>query len=315
MLVDNKPKYGQIWLAGSQQFNMMKNVSESLAGRAAIVRLLGYSIYERDGHGEQSQKFLPARFPRSKLKRRNSAVTFRLIWQGSFPRAAAFRDLDELATFYDSYVQTYIERDVRQLLNVGSEALFIKFLKVAAARTGQELHLSDMAKDVGLAPNTAKNWLSILETSGLVYLLQPYYKNISKRLTKTPKLYFLDTGLAAHLASWNTPKSLETGAAAGPFFETFVVSEILKSYYHNGAWPALYYYRDSNQNEIDLLIEQNATFYPVEIKKTATPRSGDVRAFQVFAKIEKIGFGTLICLTDKVQPLGKNSNAISIWDI
>ncbi|MDR2429282.1 MAG: ATP-binding protein [Candidatus Margulisbacteria bacterium] len=315
MLVDDTDKYGQVWLTGSQQFSMMKNVSESLAGRVAIVRLLGFSIYEREGKGLQSKKYLPTLNPPAKLKRRNVAHTFRIIWQGSFPRAVALKTPDELATFYDSYVQTYIERDVRQLLNVGSEAAFVKFLKVVAARTGQELRLTDIARDVGIVPNTAKNWLSILETAGLIYLLQPYFRNITKRFTKTPKLYFLDTGLAAHLAGWNTPRALETGASAGAFFETFVVSEILKSYYHQGARPTLYYFRDSNQNEIDLLIEQDGLFFPIEIKKTATPRSSDVKAFQTFAKIEKIGFGALICLTNKIQPLGKDVKAISIWDI
>jgi predicted AAA+ superfamily ATPase len=191
----------------------------------------------------------------------------------------------------------------------------MKFLSVAAARTGQELNISDIAKDVEVSPNTIKAWLSILESSGIIYLLKPYFKNITKRFVKKPKLYFLDTGLCAYLSSWNTWKSLETGALSGNFFETFVISEIIKSYHHNGQFPSLYYYRDSNQNEIDLLIETNGKFHPVEIKKTANPTKNDIKTFETFSHIENVGYGSLICFTDKARPLTKNIDAISIWDI
>jgi predicted AAA+ superfamily ATPase len=175
--------------------------------------------------------------------------------------------------------------------------------------------ISDFAKDTGIAPNTAKSWISILQTSGLIYLLRPYHKNITKRLTKTPKLYFMDTGLAAYLSGWTTPEALETGISAGAFFETFVITEIIKSYKRNAMPVDLYYYRDSDGKEIDLLIYQNANFHPVEIKKTSTPMPSDIKSFDTFSKIEKIGFGNLICLTDKRQPLTPNADAISIWDI
>jgi predicted AAA+ superfamily ATPase len=154
-----------------------------------------------------------------------------------------------------------------------------------------------------------------LETSGIIYLLKPYFKNIAKRFVKRPKLYFLDRGLCAYLSSWNTWKNLESGAMSGNFFETFVISEIIKSYHHNGQFPSLSYYRDSNQNEIDLLIEANAKFHPIQIKKTANPTKNDIKSFKILSSIENVGYGSLIWFTYKVRPLTKNVNAISIWDI
>ena len=217
--------------------------------------------------------------------------------------------------FYESYTKTYIERDLRKIINVQDESVFKTFIKVVAARTAQELNLQDIAKDVGIAPNTAKHWLSILQTSGLVFLLQPFSKNVTKRLTKTPKLYFLDTGLAAHLAGWTTPDALETGSCAGAFFETFVIGEILKSYWHNGESPDVCFYRDSDGKEIDLLIYQDNKYYPVEIKKHSTPRLEDIAAFSTFSKIPgvNLGYGCEICLTPDLQPLSPNATAMSVW--
>jgi predicted AAA+ superfamily ATPase len=168
---------------------------------------------------------------------------------------------------------------------------------------------------VDISPNTAKKWLSILETSGLVFLLQPYFKNITKRLIKTPKLYFMDTGLAAYLAGWTIQGALEEGASAGAFFETFVFSEIVKSHYHSGEFPQLYYFRDTKKNEIDLLIYQNGTYYPIEIKKTSQPKVSDVNSFKIFSKIENLEYGALICNTDESRPLTDGVSAISLWDI
>ena len=314
MIADNKDKHGLIWMTGSQQYNLMQSVTESLAGRVVIIDMLGFSIYEREGKGGLQKPFLPSPKPAGLLKKRNSVDTFKIIWQGNFPDVVN-ADVEHWEAFYNSYIRTYIERDVRQIINIGSEVKFITFLKVSAARTGQELNLNDIARDVGIDPKTAEKWLSVLKTSGLVYLLQPYYRNITKRLTKHPKLYFMDTGLAAHLAGWTTSKSLETGASSGAFFETFVITEILKSYYHNGKNPKVYFYKDSEKNEIDLLIYQDGLFYPIEIKKHATPGSDDIKAFKIFAKNETLGFGCEICLTSNLQPLSPNVTAISVWDI
>jgi predicted AAA+ superfamily ATPase len=170
-------------------------------------------------------------------------------------------------------------------------------------------------EDVDIAPNTAKKWLSVLEASGLVFLLQPYFKNMAKRLIKTPKLYFMDTGLAAYLARWTTPEALEEGASAGAFFETFVVSEIVKSHRNGGESPQLYYFRDGKRNEIYLLIHQNDAYHPIEIRKTSNPKVTDMAAFKIFSKIEKLGYGALLCLVDEPYPLTDGASAISVWDI
>jgi predicted AAA+ superfamily ATPase len=314
MIADNTDKRALFWMTGSQQYNLMQDVTESLAGRVVLIDMQGFSIYEREGKGELQKPFLPSPKPACVLKRRNSAATFKILWQGAFPDVANANS-EHWEAFYDSYIRTYIERDVRQIINIGNEVKFITFLKVAAARTGQELNLADIARSVDIDPKTADKWLSVLKTSGLVYLLQPYFRNITKRLTKHPKLYFMDTGFAAYLAGWTTPKSLETGASSGAFFETFVITEILKSYYHNGKNPQLCFYRDSDRNEIDLLIYQNGKYYPIEIKKHGTPGTGDTRAIRIFAKNEPVGHGNVICLVPEIQPLSPSITAISVWDI
>ena len=314
MLLDASDERGRIWMTGSQQYNMMKHITESLAGRVIIVDMLGLSIYEREGLGLKQKPFLPSAAPPSLLNKRNALDTFKVIWQGSFPDLI-HRDEKSRKDFYDSYIRTYLERDVRQLINVGDEVSFLTFLKVTSARTGQLLNMTDIAKDVGVSQPTVKSWMSVLQASGIIYFLQPYFKNITKRLIKSPKMYFMDTGLAAHLAGWTVPEALEAGVSSGAFFETFVISEIIKSYWHNGEKPNLYFFRDENNNEIDLLIFQNGKFYPIEIKKHSTPRSSDINAFKIFEKIESLGYGCEICLTKDLQPLSPKAAAISIWDI
>jgi predicted AAA+ superfamily ATPase len=314
ILLDNSDERGQIWMTGSQQYNMMQGVTESLAGRVAIIDMLGFSIYELQNKAALQKPFLPMKDRKPVLKYQSAKDTFQIIWQGFFPDVIN-KNIKERAVFYDSYVKTYLERDVRQIINISDEPAFLTFLKVAASRTGQEINLTNIAKDVGVSPNTAKAWLSILQTSGLVHLLRPYFKNTTKRFTKTPKMYFMDTGLACHLAGWTTPEALEIGIAAGAFFETFVITEIIKSYKHNVTPVDLYYYRDFDGKKIDLLIHQDGLFYPIEIKKTSTPMPDDIKAFATFAKIEKLGYGNLICLTEKTQPLSADAAAISVWDI
>jgi predicted AAA+ superfamily ATPase len=314
MLVDDSDERGRIWMTGSQQHNMLEGATESLAGRMIIVDMQGFSVYERQGKGGLQKPFLPSANPPQLLSRKNTLNTFKVIWQGSYPDVVN-KDEKSRKDFYDSYVRTYLERDIRRVVNIGSETAFITFLKVTAARTGQELNIEDIARNVGVAPGTAKNWLSVLRASGLVYLLSPYFKNTIKRFTKRPKLYFMDTGLASYLAGWTTPEALETGAGAGPFFETFCVSEIVKSWQHNDAAPELYFFRDEKQHEIDLLIHKDGLFYPVEIKKHATPSPADIGAFTIFGKLEKLGFGCELCLVGKIQALDRDALAMSIWDI
>jgi predicted AAA+ superfamily ATPase len=314
MLVDSSDKTGQIFMTGSQQYSMMKNVTESLAGRVAIIDMLGFSIYERENKGLLQKPFLPNIRPKEILKHNFIADTYKIIWRGMYPQIVNKPSLNwEL--FYSSYLKSYLERDVKQLSNIINESHFLKFLSIVAARTAQELNITEIAKSSEITIQTANNWLSVLEASGVVFLLKPYYKNITKRFVKRPKIYFTDTGLCSYLTEWSSAETLEKGAMSGAIFETFVVNEIVKSYKHNGKNQTFYYSRDSNQVEIDLLISQNGLFYPIEIKKTTNPRKEDIKAFDTLSQFEKIGYGSLVCLTSQIYPLTKTANAISIWNI
>ena len=235
---------------------------------------------------------------------------YRRIWRGSYP-SMALDDTLPRDLFYNAYLQTYLQRDVRDLTRVGDERAFLLFLRAAAARTGQLLNYADLARDVDIDQKTAKAWLSILETSGIVYLLQPYHNNVTKRLLKTPKLYFLDTGLCAYLTQWSSPETLEAGAMSGAILENWLLVEILKSWLHNGQTPAVYFYRDKEQREIDLLIERDNTLYPVEFKKTASPNMGAAKHFTVLEKLDKqAGHGAVICLRETDVPLSREVDAI-----
>ena len=207
-----------------------------------------------------------------------------------------------------------MQRDIRDLAHIGDIHVFLKFLRAAAARTGQLLNMSDMARDASISPMTARNWLSILEASGIIYLLEPYHNNISKRLIKAPKLYFLDTGLCAYLTEWSSPETLEAGAMSGAILETFIFGEILKSYWHNGKRAPLYYYRDKDKKEIDLLIVQDDVIYPLEFKKTANPNFDLAHHFNVLKNLDKttVGPGGIICLVSKLIPISKNITAIPV---
>jgi predicted AAA+ superfamily ATPase len=317
MILDKSKKKGQFYLSGSQQFEMMKNVSESLAGRLGILNLLGFSLRERFGVAF-TDSFLPTDEYFSARGQDAPEIPYEDVWsiihRGCMPELVLNGDYD-WQMFFGAYVKTYIERDVRQLTQVGDEVKFLNFMTVAASCTGQLLNLTSLARDVGISQPTADRWLSILVTSGIVHLLQPYHNNIVKRTVKTPKLYFLDTGLAAYLTRWNTPEVLKTGAMAGAFFESFVISEVIKSYYNKGILDLpLYFYRDKDMNEIDLLIEDNGTLYPLEAKKHADPDKGDVKAFGVLDKIKGIrrGSGGVICLYDNLITLKDNDRVIPI---
>jgi len=209
--------------------------------------------------------------------------------------------------FYASYIKTYIERDIRKLTQVADETQFIQFITVAASRTSQLVNYGDMAREFGSSEVTAKKWLSLLVTSGLVYLLRPYSANVEKIVVKTPKLYFMDTGLDAYLTRWTSPEVMQSGAMAGAFFETYVVGEIIKSFANNGEDAPIYFYRDKDKVEIDLLIEENNTLYPVEIKKTASPNSEDAKNLYITSRIKnvQIGQNVILCNTDKVVSVQK----------
>jgi predicted AAA+ superfamily ATPase len=314
MEVDQAARPNLFWLTGSQQFHMMKGVSESLAGRVAVIQLLGVSRRECVGQDSDLGPFLPtpAALGARTLGTERVGVLelYRAIWRGTYPAIALHETMDR-DLFYGSYVQTYLQRDVRDLARVGDELAFLRFLKIGAARTGQLLNLSEFARDADIAVNTAKSWLSILKASGIIYLLEPYHNNVNKRMIKTPKLYFLDTGLAAYLTEWSSPETLEAGALSGAIFETWVIAELLKSYLHRGKQPPFYFYRDKDKKEIDLLIVSDGTVYPLEIKKTASPSPADVRTFATLERLgQPIGPGGVICLCQQGLPL--TDSAVSI---
>jgi predicted AAA+ superfamily ATPase len=320
MRVDRSGRQGDFWLTGSQTFQLMQMVSEALSGRVGIVRLLGLSQAELTRR--QNLPFLPTR--ENLVERRNASDPrrlqdlFTIIHRGSLPALFNAERAPDWEIFYASYVQTYLQRDIRDLSQVGDELVFLRFLTAVAARTAQILQYADLARDVGISQPTAKRWLSLLISSGLVILLEPWYNNRMTRLIKAPKIYFLDTGLAAYLTRWNSPQTLEAGAMSCAFFETFVVSEIVKSWYYAGKNPPLFYYRDKDQNEIDLLLERDGSLYPVEIKKTANPGKDSLKVFHRLAmKLEKAGIvlgpGAIVCCANEYLPLDPRTAIVPWW--
>ena len=317
IILDREKKKSQFYLSGSQQFEMMKNVSESLAGRLGILNLPGLSLRELFGVYFK-ERFLPTKEYFASRVKDKADISYSDVWdlihRGSFPELCANPDFD-WQMYYSAYVRTYIERDVRALAQVGDEVKFTQFLTAAASRTGQLLNIASLAGDVKISQPTAERWLSILTASNLVHLLRPYHNNITKRTIKTPKLYFLDTGLAAYLTRWNLPEVMKEGAMSGAFFETFIISEIIKSYANQGVLDLpLYFYRDRDGREIDLLIEDGGTLYPIEIKKHADPEKSDVAQFAVLDKIAGMrrGEGGVICLYENLTTLQGNDKVIPI---
>ena len=309
--IDGNRKPGQYFLTGSQMFRLMKNVSESLAGRVGILSLYGLSRAEISGKPEIP--FLPGRSLHGTSEETVRDV-FDKICRGSMPQMIADPALTPEA-FYGEYIQTYLERDIRDLLEIKNESKFLRFLSCAAARTGQELNLADIGNDVGVDRNTAESWLSLLVTSGVVYLLRPYSGNTIKRIVKRPKMYFMDTGLACYLSLWNNPRALERSAMAGSMFETYVVTEILKQYANKGRdlRSRFAYYRDNNGREIDLLLLENNTVYPVEIKKSADPGREALKNFGVLDSFrEERGDGAVVCLASKAYPLDSRNRIVPL---
>lgn len=309
LTIDSARRNGMYLMSGSQQFSMMQNVTESLAGRVGILSLGGISQREESGDSF-SRPFLPDKkyFLERKpsLPREEMTSVWKRIHRGWFPSLVTGSVSAE--DFFPSYTQTYLERDVRALSQVGDLLKFYNFISVVAARTGQLVNYADLASTVGVDSKTAKKWLSILAASSIVYLLPPYSGNVEKRLIKTPKLYFADTGLAAYLTRWLNPEVLAAGASAGAFFETFVVMEIVKSFSNAGMAAPLYFYRDKDGKEIDLIIDMNGCIYPVGIKLTATPRERDCVNFKAASAIKgrKIMGGTLICSCSDVFALSED---------
>ncbi len=317
IICDRTRENGLFWLTGSQKFHLMQNRSESLAGRVAILDLLGLSQAEIFTHAQDNQPLLPTaewlKNARNRsIKEFGLMDIYKRIWTGSFPQIVLQPNTDR-DLFYASYVQTYIQRDVREITNITNETGFYTFLRAVAARTGQLLNYADLARDADINHRTVKDWLNILETSGIIYLLRPYHNNVVNRLVKTPKVYFLDTGLCAYLTRWQSVESLEAGAMSGNILETYVFTEALKSYWHNGKEAYFNFYRDKEEREVDLIIDQNNTLYPIEIKKTANPTANAPSNFKFLANLKQnIGHGMVLCLTEKDIPLSREVDAVPI---
>ena len=319
LILDDSKKRGQFIFSVSQKLELMKGMSESLAGRVSILELTGLSLREINGV-KFNDHFIPT--DEYLKEREGKLVDYNNIWEiihkGSYPE---LYDVDrEWQDFYSSYVDTYLERDINELITADS-ITFLKFLTAVAARTGELLNYANIADDVGVSVPTVKNWVSILERTGIIFLLQPYSSNALTRAIRTPKIYFRDTGLACYLTRWLTADALKNSAVAGNMFETFIVSEILKSYSNQGLDYrfSIFYYRgkdksNSKENEIDLIIEENGMLYPVEIKMTGNPKAIMGATNVVLDKIpdKKRGLGVILCLIDKKTYLRENLVALPI---
>lgn len=316
---DNGAHNGDIWLTGSQRLPLMQGVTESLAGRVGIIDLQGLSASEINGT-DNTEPFLPEvelLFNRMNYAQKQSLKEiYKLIWQGSMPAMYNGGEQD-WQSYYASYVQTFLQRDVMKLLQINDEMVFFRFLCAAAGQTGKMINYAELAKAAEISAPTAKQWIKTLEAAGIIYLLQPFMPPGAKYIVKAPKLYFFDTGLAAYLTRWLNADALEAGAASCEFFETWIVMEIYKSYANKGIVPPLYYLRNFNGKEIELIICQNGTAYPVAIKKSAYPN----KAIKTFAILEpvsadakiQIGAGGIVCLIDDLIPASDNLYYIPAW--
>jgi predicted AAA+ superfamily ATPase len=316
MHADTHKNKGDFWMTSSQLFHLMKNVSESLAGRVGIVNMLGLSNAEIHNHTSTPYETNPSALQQriKNAKPLQLKEMYQQIFMGSMP--ALYETKQDLEFYFSSYVNTYLQRDVQDLTQVGDLLVFLRFMTSCAARTGQMLNYSAIANDVGISGPTAKKWLSILVTSGIIVLVEPYFNNRLKRIIKSPVMYFVDTGLCAYLTRWSDSETLEVSSMAGTFFETWVVSEIIKSYYNAGKRPPIYYYRDTDNKEIDLIIEQNNTLYPIEIKKSSNPKGDAIKNFKVLKQTgKKIGTGNVICLCDQLYPIDRSNYLVPAWVI
>lgn len=298
-------------LTGSNQFELQEGISESLAGRTAIINMSGFTQIEKRGaHGslfEVDFDLLMKKQHDNPYYYRSSQQIFEDIFQGGMPDIITGESKRDI--YYKSYIDTYIEKDVRKLISASSEMQFRKFIALLALRTAQEVVYSDLSNALGINVDTVKRWISILQTSGIIYLLEPYMSNASKRIIKAPKLYFLDTGLCAYLCKWPNSEMLMDCAMNGAFFETYVVSEIIKSFYNNGVEPQqyIYYYRDIDKKEVDILLVKDGALYPVEIKKGVKPNK-PTKNFNVLEKYNMpIKRGMLIDNAEKIRALNDNA--------
>ena len=330
IILDNTDKLSNFFLTGSQKLQLMENVSDSLAGRISVVELEGLSLREIN-EVDFNRHFVPTEeylSEREKHLKKYSADIWETIHRGSYPELYANPER-EWIDYYQSYVKTYLERDVNKLIKAKNHLTFIRFMTAVAARTGQQINYANIASELDVSEVTVKEWISILEKSGIVYILKPYKAGVLNRAVKTPKLYFRDTGLCCYLTRWLTPETLKNGAMAGAMFETFVINEILKSYSNEGLDYDfdVYYYNGKDKKkktedgktvevdgEIDFIIQENGILYPIEIKMSTMPKASMAAEFDVLDGIpdKKRGLGAIICLIDRKLYLRENLVALPL---
>lgn len=315
--VDKYHNAGDFWLAGSQVFKLMSGIQESLAGRVAVLSLTSLSQAEICG-GEMQPFTLDIEELSARQKERTEAdtgVIFDRIFRGSMPAIVSEKNSNS-QTFYSSYLTTYIERDVRKLSDAIDSLKFLHFITAVAARCGQILNIAEIARDADINQKQAKNWLGVLETLGLIFYLHPYSNTMLKRLVKTPKLYFYDTGLVCYLTKWSSAETLQSGAMNGAILENYVVAEIRKTYLNCGKDLYMYYYRDKDAREIDIILEHDGVLNPIEIKKSANPGSELIKVFKLLDKSSaKRSKGAVVCMKPELSAIDRENYIIPVWMI
>lgn len=317
MNVDKNHEPGAFWLTGSQVFKLMRGVQESLAGRVAVLSLTSLSQAEISGCPMEPFTVDPEALSARKEGRAEADTRdiFERIYRGSMP-AIVSGAYSNSQIFYSSYLSTYIERDVRELSDAIDSLKFLRFMTAVAARCGQMLNVAEIARDADINQVQAKSWLGILETLGILFYLHPYSNNLLKRLVKTPKLYFYDTGLICYLTKWSNAETLESGAMNGAILENYVVAEIVKTYLNSGREPYLYYYRDKDAKEIDIVLEHDGVLNPIEIKKTSNPGT---ELTKVFALLDKASTprskGAVICMKPGLGAIDRDNLIVPVWMI
>ena len=316
--VDNGAAPGSYWLTGSQAFQLMELAQESLAGRTAIAHMSALSQSELYGdHWSEplSLNLQKLNSRKEHLAACGSAEMFERIWNGGMPghRSGRFKDRD---VFYSSYIQTYINRDVTDMIPGVDKLLFADFIRAAACRVGQMLNTHDIAGDVGVSDDTAKRWLQVLEKSEVIFYLRPYSDNLLKRTVKTPKMYFFDTGLVAYLTKYSSPEILMNGAMNGAILENYTVAEIRKTWLNSAKECLMHYYRDKDTNEIDMVVEADGELHPIEIKKSTNPGTELASAFKVLDKgAVPRGTGAILCLREELSAIDRSTFILPIWMI
>lgn len=315
--VDKYHNAGDFWLTGSQVFKRMSGIQESLAGRVAVLSLTSLSQAEICG-GEMQPFTLDIEKLSARRKERTAAdtgVIFDRIFRGSMPAIVSEKNSNS-QIFYSSYLTTYIERDVREVSDAIDSLTFLHFITAVAARCGQILNIAEIARDADINQKQAKNWLGVLETLGLIFYLHPYSNNMLKRLVKTPKLYFYDTGLVCYLTKWSSAETLQSGAMNGAILENYVVAEIRKTYVNCGKDPYMYYYRDKDAREIDIILEHDGVLNPIEIKKSANPGSELIKVFKLLDKSSaKRSKGAVVCMKPELSAIDRENYIVPVWMI